>query len=107
LDRRNLSRWIAGARDQHSVAGRGSTSLGSNVLWHRGDLRFDVQKLLFLGSRCIYPKFAKQSMREDQMLTSELEPTNELRFTIGFFLATAGRHNCLRMDVSVSDLLTV
>jgi GDP-L-fucose synthase len=37
----------------------------------------DVQKLLFLGSSCIYPKFAKQPMREDQMLTGELEPTNE------------------------------
>jgi GDP-L-fucose synthase len=37
----------------------------------------DVQKLLFLGSSCIYPKFAKQPMHEDQMLTGELEPTNE------------------------------
>jgi GDP-L-fucose synthase len=37
----------------------------------------DVQKLLFLGSSCIYPKFTKQPMREDQMLTGELEPTNQ------------------------------
>jgi GDP-L-fucose synthase len=37
----------------------------------------DVQKLLFLGSSCIYPKFAEQPMREDQLLTGELEPTNE------------------------------
>jgi GDP-L-fucose synthase len=37
----------------------------------------DVQKLLFLGSSCIYPKFAKQPLREDQMLTGELEPTSE------------------------------
>ena len=36
-----------------------------------------VQKLLFLGSTCIYPKFAKQPMSEDQMLTGELEPTNQ------------------------------
>jgi GDP-L-fucose synthase len=36
-----------------------------------------VQKLLFLGSTCIYPKFAKQPMTEDQLLTGELEPTNE------------------------------
>jgi len=36
-----------------------------------------VQKLLFLGSTCIYPKFAKQPMSEDQLLTGELEPTNE------------------------------
>lgn len=37
----------------------------------------DVQKLLFLGSSCIYPKFAEQPMREDALLTGILEPTNE------------------------------
>ncbi|GAB5521887.1 MAG: GDP-L-fucose synthase [Rhodothermales bacterium] len=37
----------------------------------------DVQKLLFLGSSCIYPKFAAQPMREDALLTGTLEPTNE------------------------------
>ena len=37
----------------------------------------DVQKLLFLGSSCIYPKLAKQPLREDALLTGELEPTNE------------------------------
>jgi GDP-L-fucose synthase len=36
-----------------------------------------VKKLLFLGSTCIYPKFAKQPMSEDQLLTGVLEPTNE------------------------------
>jgi len=36
-----------------------------------------VQKLMFLGSTCIYPKFAKQPMSEDQLLTGELEPTNQ------------------------------
>jgi GDP-L-fucose synthase len=36
-----------------------------------------VQKLLFLGSTCIYPKFARQPMSEDQLLTGELEPTNQ------------------------------
>jgi GDP-L-fucose synthase len=36
-----------------------------------------VKKLLFLGSSCIYPKFAKQPMTEDQLLTGPLEPTNE------------------------------
>jgi GDP-L-fucose synthase len=36
-----------------------------------------VKKLLFLGSTCIYPKFAKQPMNEDQLLTGELEPTNQ------------------------------
>jgi GDP-L-fucose synthase len=36
-----------------------------------------VQKLMFLGSTCIYPRHAKQPMSEDQLLTGELEPTNE------------------------------
>lgn len=37
----------------------------------------NVQKLLFLGSSCIYPKLAPQPMREDALLTGVLEPTNE------------------------------
>jgi GDP-L-fucose synthase len=36
-----------------------------------------VQNLLFLGSSCIYPKFAPQPMREEDLLTGVLEPTNE------------------------------
>ena len=36
-----------------------------------------VKKLLFLGSSCIYPKMAPQPMKEDCLLTSSLEPTNE------------------------------
>ena len=36
-----------------------------------------VQKLLFLGSSCIYPKHAEQPMKEDALLTGTLEPTNE------------------------------
>ena len=39
--------------------------------------RNGVQKLLFLGSSCIYPKFAPQPMAEDALLTGTLEPTNE------------------------------
>ena len=39
--------------------------------------RHDVQKLLFLGSTCIYPKLAPQPMKEDSLLTSPLEYTNE------------------------------
>ena len=35
-----------------------------------------VKKLLFLGSSCIYPKFAQQPIKEDYLLTGELEPTN-------------------------------
>jgi len=37
----------------------------------------EVKKLLFLGSSCIYPKFAEQPMREESLLTDALEPTNE------------------------------
>jgi GDP-L-fucose synthase len=36
-----------------------------------------VQKLLFLGSSCIYPKYAEQPLREESLLTGLLEPTNE------------------------------
>ena len=36
-----------------------------------------VEKLLFLGSSCIYPKFAKQPITEDQLLSGYLEPSND------------------------------
>ncbi len=39
--------------------------------------RYGVKKLLFLGSSCIYPKNAPQPLKEDYLLTSELEYTNE------------------------------
>ena len=39
--------------------------------------RSGVQRLLFLGSSCIYPKYAEQPMREELLLTGKLEPTNE------------------------------
>ncbi len=39
--------------------------------------RHGVKKLLFLGSSCIYPKFAPQPMKEEYLLTGDLEPTNE------------------------------
>ena len=38
---------------------------------------FGAEKLLFLGSSCIYPKFAPQPIPEDSLLTGALEPTNE------------------------------
>ena len=47
----------------------------SNVI-HSSYL-FDVKKLLFLGSSCIYPKFAKQPITEDQLLTGALEGSND------------------------------
>ena len=39
--------------------------------------RAGVEKLLFLGSSCIYPKFAEQPIKEEALLTGSLEPTNE------------------------------
>ena len=39
--------------------------------------RWNVKKLLFLGSSCIYPKFATQPITEDQLMTGALEPTND------------------------------
>jgi GDP-L-fucose synthase len=39
--------------------------------------RSGVKKLMFLGSSCIYPKLAPQPLKEDYLLTGELEPTNE------------------------------
>lgn len=40
-------------------------------------LKNDVQKFIFLGSSCIYPKFAQQPLKEEYLLTDSLEPTNE------------------------------
>ncbi len=39
--------------------------------------KFGVKKLLFLGSACIYPKFATQPIKESELLTGQLEPTNQ------------------------------
>ncbi|MEP6814133.1 MAG: GDP-L-fucose synthase [Marmoricola sp.] len=39
--------------------------------------RFDVQKLLYLGSSCIYPRLSNQPIQESELLTGPLEPTNE------------------------------
>jgi GDP-L-fucose synthase len=40
-------------------------------------LKYSAKKLLFLGSSCIYPKFAEQPIKEECLLSGELEPTNE------------------------------
>ncbi len=40
-------------------------------------LEYGVERLLFLGSSCIYPKLAEQPIREDSLLTGHLEPTND------------------------------
>ena len=50
-------------------------SIATNVI-HAAHVN-GVEKLMFLGSSCIYPKLAPQPMREDSLLTGPLEPTNE------------------------------
>ena len=61
--------------------------------------RVGVEKLLFLGSTCIYPKFAPQPMAEGDLLTGPLEPTNQwyaLAKIAGIYLCQAYRrqHGC-------------
>ncbi|MHA6481267.1 GDP-L-fucose synthase [Paenibacillus sp. strain BS8-2] len=50
-------------------------SIQSNVI--EAARQYGVKKLLFLGSTCIYPRFAPQPLKEEYLLTGELEPTNE------------------------------
>ena len=53
---------------------RDNLAIQTNVI--HAAYRNDVRRLLFLGSSCIYPKLAPQPMKEEHLLTSELEPTN-------------------------------
>jgi GDP-L-fucose synthase len=50
-------------------------TIQSNVI--HGAHKAGVERLVFLGSSCIYPKYAEQPIREDSLLTGALEPTNE------------------------------
>ncbi len=52
-----------------------NTQIQNNVIEAAGDL--DTEKLLFLGSSCIYPKMAPQPIAESALLTGPLEPTND------------------------------
>ena len=57
--------------------------------------RIGVRRLLFLGSSCIYPKFAEQPIREEMLLTGALEPTNQwyaIAKIAGIKLCEALRH---------------
>lgn len=54
---------------------RDNLVIGTNLI--DGAFRAGVQKLMFLGSSCIYPKFARQPIAEIELLTGSLEPTNE------------------------------
>ena len=49
--------------------------IGANII--HGAYRSGVEKLLIMGSSCIYPKLAEQPIEEDALLTGPLEPTNE------------------------------
>lgn len=66
--------------------------------------RCGVEKLIFLGSTCIYPKFADQPIREEALLTGALEPTNQwyaLAKISGLKLAQAYRRQHGRDFISV------
>lgn len=53
---------------------RDNLAIQTNII--HAAYRNNVKRLLFLGSSCIYPKHAPQPMKEEHLLTSELEPTN-------------------------------
>jgi GDP-L-fucose synthase len=50
-------------------------AIQSNVI--HASYKYNVRKLMFLGSSCIYPKMAPQPLKEEYLLTGTLEPTNE------------------------------
>jgi GDP-L-fucose synthase len=92
-DQAATNRWFAAMRPQvvfHAAAKVGgivanntlraefiyeNLMIAANVI-HAAHVN-GVEKLLFLGSSCIYPKLAPQPLREDSLLTGTLEPTNE------------------------------
>jgi GDP-L-fucose synthase len=92
-DQAAVNRWFAEKRPQaiFLAAAKVGGIVANNTL--RGEFLYDnlviatnvihaahvngVEKLMFLGSSCIYPKLAAQPLREDSMLTGPLEPTNE------------------------------
>ena len=92
-DQAAVTRWFVGNRPQAvflSAAKVGGIVANDTL---RGEFLYDnlmiaanvihaahthgVEKLMFLGSSCIYPRLAPQPLREDSMLTGPLEPTNE------------------------------
>ncbi|MCZ8544367.1 GDP-L-fucose synthase [Mesorhizobium qingshengii] len=93
LDQAGVRRWMADRRPDAVVMAAAKVGgilandrfpadflyenieLQTNVI--EAAFRSEVGKLLFLGSSCIYPKFAPQPIPEDALLTGPLEPTNE------------------------------
>jgi GDP-L-fucose synthase len=92
-DQAAVNKWFAEKRPQvvFLAAAKVGGIVANNTL--RGEFIYDnlviatniihaahihgAEKLMFLGSSCIYPKLASQPLREDAMLTGPLEPTNE------------------------------
>src|SRR5258705_4509425 len=92
-DQAAVNKWFAARRPQvvFLAAAKVGGIVAKNTL--RGEFIYDnlaiatnvihaahvngAEKLMFLGSSCIYPKLAPQPLREDSMLTGLLEPTNE------------------------------
>jgi GDP-L-fucose synthase len=92
-DQAALERWLADARPEVVVVAAARVGgilanaaspaeflydnlmIAANVI--EAARRAQVAKLLFLGSSCIYPKFAPQPMREEHLLEGQLEPTNQ------------------------------
>lgn len=71
--------------------------------------RSNVEKLLFLGSSCIYPKFADQPIQEEALLTGPLEPTNQwyaIAKIAGIMLTQAYRiqHDCNYISAMPTNL---
>lgn len=64
------------ANDDHKAVFIYDNLMIQNNIIHHAYLS-GVKKLLFLGSACIYPKFATQPLREEYLLSGYLEPTNE------------------------------
>jgi GDP-L-fucose synthase len=81
------------ANDSHPVAFlQENLAIEMNVV--RGAYKAGVEKLLFLGSSCIYPRMAKQPIVEEELMTGPLEPTNQwyaLAKIAGIWLAQAYR----------------
>jgi len=71
---RKTEEWLA--RERPDAIFLTAAKVGG-ILANDAGHRCGVGKLLFLGSSCIYPKFASQPMTEDALLTGALEPTNE------------------------------
>lgn len=92
-DQAAVNHWFQASRPQYVflVAGtvggilanstRPAEFLYDNMMIHatvvEAARRYEVQKLLYLGSSCIYPRHAEQPIIESDLLTGELEPTNE------------------------------